>query len=81
MPAGVALHGAWIIVTHGNGHTRGYEIDRVEKRGGQTVIVLTMDHGLRIKGDATEEVFFPQRKIKGRNTFSIPLAVSLVGRP
>ena len=32
----------WIIVTHGNGHTRGYEIDRVEKRDGATSIPLTL---------------------------------------
>ncbi len=81
LPVGDTLHRAWIIVTHGNGYTHGYEIDRVEKRDGKTTIVLTMDHGLRIDGGVTTEVFFPQRKIKGRNTFSIPLAVSMVGRP
>ena len=77
LPAGGVLHGAWAIMTHGNGRTHGYEIDRVEKREGQTVIVLTGDHGLKIAGNSTEEVFFPQRQIEGANTFVIPLAVTL----
>jgi hypothetical protein len=78
LPAGKALHGVWMIVTHGNGFTHGYEIDRVRKEKGKTVVVLTDEHGLRIKGDETEEVYYPLRKIKGKNTFVIPLSSSIV---
>ncbi|MFP3903293.1 MAG: heparinase II/III family protein [Armatimonadota bacterium] len=78
LPDGETLHGTWMIVTHGNGHTHGYEIERVEKRSGKSVIVLTMDHGLRIDGDTTTEVYYPQRDIEGKNTFSIPVATAMV---
>ena len=78
LPEGDALHGRWVIVTHGNGYKHGYEIDRVEKRDGKTFIVLSMDHALRIEGDQTQEVYFPQREIEGANSFVIPLAVTMV---
>lgn len=76
LPAGEILHGVWMIVTHGNGFTHGYEIDRVEKAGGKTVAILTMDHGLTMDGETTQEIYFPQRTIEGVNTFRIPLAAS-----
>ncbi len=66
-----------MIVTHGNGFTHGYPIERVEKRDGKTVIVLSMDHGLTIEGEQTQEVFYPQRKIEGVNSFVIPLAATV----
>ncbi len=77
LPAGDVLHGVWMIVTHGNGFTHGYEIDRVESLDGQTVIVLTGDHGLKIEGSVTEELFHPRRRIEGTNTFCIPLATTM----
>ena len=70
------LHGSWMIVTHGNGFTHGYEIDRLETRDGQSCVVLTQDHGLRVSQDATEEVYFPCRRIEGPNTFVIPRSAS-----
>ncbi len=78
LPADDVLHGVWMIVTHGNGFTHGYEIDRVEVRDGKTFVLLTDDHGLKIDGSVTEEVFFPQREIEGTNSFVIPLAVAMV---
>ncbi len=65
-----------MIVTHGNGFTHGYPIDRVETVDGRTRIVLSMDHGLHVEGSSTREVHFPQRTIEGVNTFRIPLAAS-----
>ncbi|MEN6645542.1 MAG: heparinase II/III family protein [Armatimonadia bacterium] len=76
IPAGEALRGVWMIVTHGGGFTHGYPIDHVEKRDGKSVIVLGTDHGLRVQGGVTEEVCFPQRKFTGPNTFVIPLAAA-----
>ena len=78
LPEGEALQGVWMIVTHGNGFTHGYPIDRVEKQEGKTVIVLGMDHGLKIEGPQTKEVFYPRRTIEGANTFVIPLAFAAV---
>jgi hypothetical protein len=77
VPVGDTLRGSWMIVTHGNGFRHGYQIDRVEKQDGKTVILLASDHGLRIDGKQTEEVFFPQRMIQGKNTFVIPLAAAM----
>ncbi len=71
LPAGNALAGQWMVVTHGSGHTHGYEISRVEQRAGKTVIVLADDHGLKITADQTEEAFFPRRKFTGPNRFLI----------
>ena len=80
LPSDRALSGAWMLVTHGNGQTRGYEIDRVARRDGKTLVVLTSDHGLRVAGSQTEEVFFPRRTMQGPNRFAIPLAASLLRR-
>lgn len=71
LASGNALSGQWIIVTHGNGSTHGYEVDRVEQRGGKSVLVLRDDPGLRISGDKTEECYFPRRVIQGLNRFRI----------
>jgi hypothetical protein len=60
-----------MVVTHGNGYTHGYPIDRVERRGDRTWVHLGMDPGLRIEGDVTQEVCFPRRRIEGRNRFVI----------
>ena len=76
LPEGAVLHGSWIIVTHANGLTHGYEIDRIEQAGDKSTIILTMDHGLKIDGASTQEVYFPRRKMEGVNTFSVPVAAS-----
>lgn len=72
LPAGEALKGAWMIVTHGSGHRHGYCIERVEPQGGKSMVVLSEDHGLRIEGARTREVFYPRREFEGLNTFRIP---------
>ncbi len=78
LPEGTELRGRWMIVTHGDGHTHGYEIDRVERHDGGSLIVPAGDHGLRIDGDTTTEVFFPRREFTGANRFSIPLAAAMI---
>ena len=78
IPDGKTLRGSWMIVTHANGFTHGYQIDRVETVGADKIVVLTDDHGLRIEGDATTELYFPRRTIEGQNRFVVPLAVSSV---
>lgn len=72
LPAGDALGGSWMIVTHPGGDvTHGYEIDRVETAGGKTVVHLKADHGLRIDGRTTREVFSQWKTFTGVNTFEI----------
>jgi hypothetical protein len=77
LPAGEALKGRWMIVTHGDGHTHGYAIDHVERRGGKSQIVLQADPGLKVAEGVTEECFFPRRKIAGTNRFVIPALASI----
>ncbi|NCO38186.1 MAG: hypothetical protein COY42_28915 [Armatimonadetes bacterium CG_4_10_14_0_8_um_filter_66_14] len=77
LPQGNALHGVWIIVTHGNGFRHGYEIDHIATHEGKTVIALTGDHGLKIDGEKTTEVYFPRRAMAGANTFLIPLSAAV----
>ncbi|NLJ36829.1 MAG: hypothetical protein GX358_11450 [candidate division WS1 bacterium] len=76
LPEGDQLKDVWMVVTHGNGYTHGYLIERVERHEGLSHIVLSMDHGLRIDGEMTEELYFPQRQIAGVNAFAIPLQTS-----
>lgn len=78
LPAGAEMQGLWMVVTHGNGFSHGYPIERVEERSGESAVVTGLDHGLRMEGDTTREVFFPQREIGGANTFVIPLCASWV---
>jgi hypothetical protein len=78
LPTGDELGGRWMIVTHANGFRHGYEIDRVEEIDGRTGIILTHDHGLRIDGETTEELYFPGRTMEGANTFEIPLSTAMV---
>ena len=71
LPAGEALAGRWMVVTHADGHTHGYQVERVERRGGLSAIVLTDDHGLKVAERETEEMFFPRRRFAGANRFVI----------
>jgi hypothetical protein len=81
LPVGKELQAAWMIVTHGNGPTHGYPIERVERHQERTSIVLSMDHGLRIDGAGTQEVYFPRRNIPGVNRFVIPQSGTLAACP
>jgi hypothetical protein len=71
LPDGKRFGGTWVVVFHGDGHTHGYEVDHIEKRGGGSAIVLTDDHGLRIDGVKTNELFFPRREFNGTNRFRL----------
>ena len=77
LPTGKVLHGSWMVVRHpGADVTHGYEIGRVEARDGKTVVHLKADHGLRIKGQTTQEVFSQWKTFKGLNTFAITTRAS-----
>ncbi len=77
LPLGATLHGCYVIVSHPDGITHGYEIDTVTREGDKTLIVLTGDHGLKLDGDKTREVYFPRRTLAGTGTFTISNMVSL----
>ncbi len=77
LPVGRTLHGVWLVATHGGEYTQGYEIDRVEREGGGTRIVLARDHGLVMTGGKVKEAYFPQREFSRPSTFVIPLAATL----
>jgi len=53
--------------------THAYEIDRIEKRDGKTRVHLARDHGLRVAGNRTTEVFSMWRAYDGPETFVIHL--------
>ena len=59
--------------------TSAYEIDRVEKKDGQTLIHLARDHGLRIEGDRATEVFSMWRTYEGGERFVIHTHATMAG--
>jgi len=69
-PTDQGVSGVYGTVTHA------YEIDRVERRDGRTWIHLTHDHGLRIDGGKTTEVFSMWRTYEGQERFVIHTAVA-----
>ena len=77
LPTETVLQGQWVILSHPTGHAQGYEIERVEQRDGRRAILLSDDHGLRIEGEQTREVYFPLRVFEGVNRFIIPLAAAV----
>jgi hypothetical protein len=77
LPAGTRLRGSWLVVTHPDGCTHGYGIERVEARDGKTWIHVSGDHGLRIRGETTQECRFPQREFHGPNRFVVYTTATL----
>jgi len=59
--------------------TSAYEIDRVEKADGRTLIHLARDHGLRIEGGKATEVFSMWRTYEGPEKFVIHTHATTAG--
>ena len=76
LPVGPSLAGRVALVTHGNGRTHGYVIQRVERHKQGVAIVVDGDCGFDYDvGSATTQFrFFPRWKIKG------PARVTVVDR-
>jgi hypothetical protein len=69
---GEALAGSYMIVTHGDGTTHGYEIESVRNEGNRGIVQLADDPGFRLNDDgATEFLYYPQNTIEGENQFRI----------
>jgi len=67
-----ALAGCFVIVTHGDGTTHGYEIAGSERRADANLLHLTDDPGFKINEDGTTQfVYYPGNTIEGPNTFRI----------
>ncbi|MBM3497628.1 MAG: hypothetical protein FJX74_03050 [Armatimonadetes bacterium] len=82
LPAGAEsgmLEGRWIIVTYPTGLTQGYELARVEARGGQTLLITRQDHGLRIGTGRVEETYAPLRRMEGQCRFRLAGMASTMG--
>ena|GEM_PF-2707117 len=79
LPEGDALGGSWMVVSFGSsGITNAYEIAKVERVKGQTLIYTTYDHGLSIEGGTSREIYFPRRVFSGDNQFVIYTEASVV---
>jgi len=81
LPEGRVLGGRWLIVTYPGDITQGYEIKSVRRETGRTIIILTDDPAVRIKGDVAEEVYHPRRKFQGPCRFAIGGVAALYARP
>ena len=68
-----SLSGRYVIITHPDGSTSGFAIDRVEREGNQTVIVFAEhDPAFVIEPDGTSrQVYYPRKAWVGTHTFDI----------
>ncbi len=77
LPVGEELAGTWMVMTRPDGFVYAYEIVRVDEAGGQRRIVINGDHGLRMDGGVTREVYYPRGEFEGVNSFRISLSVGI----
>jgi len=77
LPEGKTLRGRTMLFICGDGGTRGYEIDRVERKDSNSLIYVTEDPGIEIEGETAKRLYFPQRETKGICTFMVPNVVCL----
>lgn len=67
--------GRYMIITHPDGSTSGYEIGDVVQTDGRTLIVLSEhDPDMTFDSDRSQQVYFPHRSWTGDHVFSIALA-------
>ena len=71
LPEGAILKGATALVVFGDGSTRGYPIDRIERADGQTRVHIEGEAGFAVEGDGARHLFFPHRKMAGPVTCRI----------
>lgn len=71
LPPGDTLQGHWLIATYANGITQAYPISRVVGQGGETVVELADDPGIRLADGQATEVYRPSRTLPGPVHFHI----------
>ncbi|MFO7946620.1 MAG: hypothetical protein R6V19_07390, partial [Armatimonadota bacterium] len=77
LPASENIAGHYVIVTHGDGSTHGYEVAGSARRGDMNLLQLADDPGFRISdGGDTEFLYFPHDAITGPNTYRISSVVN-----
>ncbi len=77
LPASEAVAGRFVLVTHGDGSSHGYEIAGSQQRGDEHLLHLTDDPGFRLNPDGqTEFVYFPHNTISGPNSFRLSSVVN-----
>lgn len=71
LPESVNLSAQVMIMTHGDGSTHGYTIEKVENTDRGSFICVKDEPGLRIENNTTTQIYFPHRTIEKKNTFRI----------
>lgn len=82
-PVGAELVGRYVVVTHPDGSTRGFEIGGIQQVGGMTELLFTdYDPGFDIHEDgSSRQAFYPAKQWSGDHSFRIATAVSYDGGP
>jgi len=72
-PVASSLKGKYIIITHPDGKTHGYQITAISRDGNMTSLAIgDNDPGFEINEDGTSQLmFFPETSWAGTHTFSI----------
>ena len=68
---GDVLRGATVVLSFGDGSTRGHRVSGVRKAGGETHVVLEDDPGIEVTSDRLRHLFFPRTEIPGRVDYKI----------
>ena len=76
LPAGGALEGHTILVTHPDKTTHGYLIRSVELQGARSLVRLQDDPGFDVVDATTRFLFHPPHEVKGANTYRIDSVVT-----
>ena len=82
LPAGKALAGRTLLVTHPDGSTHGYVATGAEPTQDGSLILLEDDPGFAIHEDGkTGLLYFPQSELEGSNTYRVLTVTCLQRRP
>jgi hypothetical protein len=66
------MKGSYIIVSHPDGQTHGYEIKDIREEGIGSLVILTMDPGFALDSETTSSMkFFPFTQWRGEHIFRI----------
>jgi len=78
LPQGDALSKRWLLVTHPDKTTHGYEIRSVERQGQESIVQVARDPGFEI-GEAGESrwLYYPPRELRGQHVAMVPATVHL----
>jgi hypothetical protein len=78
LPKGDRVNGSAVVVTFGDGSTVGYPLQRIERDGGRTRLVLDIDPGIAVTDQQARQLFFPGRTISGPITYRVRTSAVMV---